>query len=139
MEVLLPEVPTVASGPPYGKLPVFFWRLVEGLKWVKSKKDKSQDVEFKVQSFLVPLDAIWTTPSWWGCIHVHRVSHAWDPAERDVGFRRHRCASNCPSLELVWSVQFGTDGHQLEARLQAGAGGSERKACIPGLKGTWHP
>ena len=63
MEVLLPEVPTVASGPPYGQLPVFLWRLVEGLKWVKSKKDKSQDIEFKVPSLPVPLDAVWTPAS----------------------------------------------------------------------------
>lgn len=61
MEVLPPEFPTVASGHPYGQLPVFLWRLVEGLNWVKSKKDKSQDIEFKVQSFPVPL--IWTPPS----------------------------------------------------------------------------
>lgn len=60
MEVLPPEVPAEASGPLYGQLPVFCWRLVEGLKWVKSKKDKSQDIEFKLQSFPVPLDSVWT-------------------------------------------------------------------------------
>ena len=27
---------------------------------------------------------------------------------------------------------------ELEARLQAGAGGSGMKACIPDLQGTWH-
>ena len=62
---------------------------------------------------------------------MHRVSHAWNLAEYVIGFRRHRCASSCPFLESVWTVQFGTDGHQLEARLQAGAGGSEIKSVHP--------